>query len=74
MFSKLVGAVSAVAVFLIYFWWRGTAAMVETAVGFLLTAAVGLWAWWATDRRLDRLERERRALEHKRGDDGGAAP
>ena len=74
MFSKLVGAVTAVAVFLIYFWWRGTAAMVETAVGFLLTAAAGLWAWWATDRRLDRLERERRALEHKRGGDGGAAP
>ena len=60
MFAKLVGAVTAVAVFLIYFWWRGTNPMLETALGFLLTASAGLWAWWATDRRLDRLDDERR--------------
>lgn len=59
MFAKLVGAVTAVAVFMIYFWWRSTDPMLETALGFLLTAAAGLWAWWMTDRRLDRLDRER---------------
>lgn len=59
VFAKLVGAVAAVAVFLIYFWWRGTAPMLETALGFLITAATGLWAWWATDRRLDRIDAER---------------
>lgn len=55
----MVGAVAAVSVFLLYFWWRGSAPVLETAIGFLLTAAAGLWAWWATERRLDRIESQR---------------
>jgi hypothetical protein len=69
VFAKLVGAVTAVSVFLLYFWWRGTDPMLETALGFLLTAAAGLWAWWATERRQDRIERERSS-----GPPGGGRP
>ena len=57
MFAKLVGAITAVAVFMLYFWWRGTDPMFEVALGFLLTLAAGVWAWWATDRRLRQAER-----------------
>lgn len=60
MFAKLVGAITAAAVFIIYFWWRGTDPVLETAIGLLLMAIAGLWAWWATDRRMDKIERERR--------------
>lgn len=71
MFAKMVGAVVAVAVFLLYFWWRGTNPMLETALGFLLTAAAGLWAWWAVARRQERADRERADRErYGRGGDG----
>lgn len=62
MFAKLVGVATAVAVFLIYFWWRGVDPVLETVVGLLLVTVAGLWAWWATDRRQAKIEHERRAL------------
>jgi hypothetical protein len=52
MFAKVVGGVTAVAVFFIYFEVIGNQPVIETVLGFALAAAAGGYAWWETDRRL----------------------
>ena len=51
MFAKIVGFATGIAVFFLYFWWRGTDPVLETAAGILLSLLVGGWAWWATAGR-----------------------
>ena len=46
MFAKVIGAVTAIIIFLLYFKWRSA-------------DLAGFWAWWATERRQRRMQDER---------------
>lgn len=60
MFAKVVGAVTALAVFFLYFRLRGTDPVLETVVGILISLGAGFWAYLATGRRLSRQRAEER--------------
>lgn len=59
MFAKIIGAVTAIIVFLLYFKWRSADPVLETMIGILLSLLGGFWAWWATERRQRRMQDER---------------
>ena len=56
MFAKIIGVVTAIIIFFLYFKWRGTDPVLETMLGILLALLGGYWAWWATVRRQRRIE------------------
>tara|TARA_R110000868_G_scaffold43803_6_gene146982 strand:- start:24934 stop:25143 length:210 start_codon:yes stop_codon:yes gene_type:complete len=60
VFAKIIGVVTAITIFLLYFRWRGTDPVLETMLGILLALAGGTWAWWLTGRRQQRMERDSR--------------
>lgn len=55
MFAKVIGVVTAIIIFFLYFKWRGTEPVLETMLGILLALLGGYWAWRTTVRRLERL-------------------
>lgn len=57
MFAKVIGIVTAIIIFFLYFKWRGTDPVLETMFGILLALLGGYWAWWATGRRQRRMDR-----------------
>lgn len=59
MFAKVIGAVTAIIIFLLYFKWRSADPVLETMIGILLSLLAGFWAWWATERRQRRMQDER---------------
>lgn len=59
MFAKIIGAVTAIIIFLLYFKWRSADPVLETMIGILLSLLAGFWAWWATERRQRRMQDER---------------
>lgn len=61
MFAKIIGAVTAIIIFLLYFKWRSADPVLETMIGILLSLLAGFWAWWATERRQQRMQDERAA-------------
>jgi hypothetical protein len=52
MFAKVVGGVTAIAVFFIYFAVIGHKPVLETLLGIALAVVAGGYAWWETDRRV----------------------
>lgn len=66
MFAKIIGVVTAIIIFLLYFRWRSSDPVLETMIGILLSLLAGFWAWWATERRQRRIRDERGVT--KRGD------
>lgn len=66
MFAKIIGVVTAIIIFLLYFKWRSTDPVLETMIGILLSLLAGFWAWWATERRQQRMRDGRDVT--KRGD------
>lgn len=58
MFAKIIGVVTAIIIFFLYFKWRGTDPVLETMFGILIALLGGYWAWWATGRRQRRIEAE----------------
>ena len=56
MFAKIIGVVTAIIVFFLYFKWRGADPVLETMVGILLSLLVGAWAWRATGRKQIRFQ------------------
>ena len=55
MFAKIIGVVTAIIIFLLYFKWRSADPVLETMIGILLSLLAGFWAWWATERRQQRM-------------------
>ena len=55
MFAKIIGVVTAIIIFLLYFKWRSSDPVLETMIGILLSLLAGFWAWWATERRQQRM-------------------
>jgi len=66
VFAKIIGVVTAIIIFLLYFKWRSTDPVLETMIGILLSLLAGFWAWWATERRQQRMRDGRDVT--KRGD------
>ncbi|GEM_PF-1127443 len=66
MFAKIIGVVTAIIIFLLYFKWRSSDPVLETMIGILLSLLAGFWAWWATERRQQRMRDGRDVT--KRGD------
>jgi len=62
VFAKIIGVVTAITIFFLYFKWRGTDPVLETLAGIVLALAGGGWAWWITGRRQQRMQRDN-ALE-----------
>ena len=58
MFAKIIGVVTCVIVFMLYFKWRSADPVLETMIGILLSLLAGVWAWWATERRHRRMKDE----------------
>ena len=58
MFAKVIGVVTAIIIFFLYFRWRGTDPVLETLLGILLALLGGAWAWWLTGRRQQRMQRD----------------
>ena len=58
MFAKIIGVVTAITIFFLYFKWRGTDPVIETLAGIVLALAGGGWAWWLTGRRQQRMQRD----------------
>ena len=56
MFAKIIGVVTAIIIFFLYFKWRSADPVLETMFGILLALLGGYWAWWATGRRQRRME------------------
>lgn len=65
MFAKIIGAVTAIIIFLLYFKWRSADPVLETMIGILLSLLAGFWAWWATERRQRRMQDERAAANER---------
>ncbi len=59
MFAKIIGVVTAITIFVLYFRWRGTDPVLETMLGILLALGGGSWAWWLTERRRQHMLRDR---------------
>jgi|TARA_B110000483_G_scaffold153490_1_gene182435 nicotinamide riboside transporter PnuC len=59
VFAKIIGTVTAIIIFLLYFKWRSADPVLETMIGILLSLLAGFWAWWATERRQRRMQDER---------------
>jgi nicotinamide riboside transporter PnuC len=66
VFAKIIGVVTAIIIFLLYFKWRSSDPVLETMIGILLSLLAGFWAWWATERRQQRMRDGRDVT--KRGD------
>jgi len=66
VFAKIIGIVTAIIIFLLYFKWRSSDPVLETMIGILLSLLAGFWAWWATERRQQRMRDGRDVT--KRGD------
>lgn len=58
MFAKIIGVVTAIIIFFLYFSWRGTDPVLETMLGILLALLGGAWAWWVAGRRQQHLQRD----------------
>ena len=58
MFAKIIGVVTAITIFFLYFKWRGTDPVLETLAGIVLALAGGGWAWWLTGRRQQRMQHD----------------
>lgn len=54
MLAKIVGAIAGIVIFFGYFAIIGTKPVFETLIGVVLALAIGVWAWWETNRRLRR--------------------
>ena len=59
MFAKVIGVVTAIIIFLLYFKWRSADPVLETMIGILLSLLAGFWAWSATERRQQRMREDR---------------
>ncbi len=59
MFAKVIGVVTAIIIFLLYFKWRSADPGLETMIGILLSLLAGFWARWATERRQQRMREDR---------------
>ena len=59
MFAKIIGVVTAIIIFLLYFKWRSPDPVLETMIGILLSLLAGFWAWWVTERRQQRMREDR---------------
>ena len=59
MFAKIIGVVTAIIIFLLYFKWRSADPVLETVIGILLSLLAGFWAWWVTERRQQRMREDR---------------
>ena len=66
MFAKIIGVVTAIIIFLLYFKWRSSDPVLETMIGILLSLLAGFWAGWATERRQHRMRAGRDVTQ--RGD------
>lgn len=58
MFAKIIGVLTAIIIFLLYFKWRSADPALETMIGILLSLLAGFWAWWAIERRQHRMRDE----------------
>jgi nicotinamide riboside transporter PnuC len=67
VFAKIIGVVTAIIIFFLYFKWRGADPVLETMFGILLALIGGYWAWWVMVRRNSLNQEEGRA---KRRTDG----
>jgi nicotinamide riboside transporter PnuC len=59
VFAKVIGVLTAIIIFLLYFKWRSADPVLETMIGILLSLLAGFWAWWATERRQQRMREDR---------------
>ena len=59
MFAKFIGVLTAIIILLLYFKWRSADPVLETMIGILLSLLAGFWAWWATERRQQRMREDR---------------
>jgi nicotinamide riboside transporter PnuC len=59
VFAKVIGVVTAIIILLLYFKWRSADPVLETMIGILLSLLAGFWAWWATERRQQRMREDR---------------
>ena len=59
MFAKVIGVLTAIIIFLLYFKWRSADPVLETMIDILLSLLAGFWAWWATERRQQRRREDR---------------
>jgi ABC-type nickel/cobalt efflux system permease component RcnA len=59
VFAKVIGVLTAIIILLLYFKWRSADPVLETMIGILLSLLAGFWAWWATERRQQRMREDR---------------
>ena len=59
MFAKVIGVLTAIIIFLLYFNWRSADPVLETMIDILLSLLAGFSAWWATERRQQRMREDR---------------
>jgi len=59
VFAKFIGVLTAIIILLLYFKWRSADPVLETMIGILLSLLAGFWAWWATERRQQRMREDR---------------
>jgi len=59
VFAKVISVLTAIIIFLLYFKWRSADPVLETMIGILLSLLAGFWAWWATERRQQRMREDR---------------
>jgi nicotinamide riboside transporter PnuC len=74
VFAKIIGVVTAIIIFFLYFKWRSADPVLETMFGILLALLGGYWAWWATGRRQRRMEQGEFGEQGQSGEQGGSGP